>query len=56
MTAKHVTEMNEAERAETLAALKRPKPPEPMPDDRHARDMTAIERIEWLRQYQQRLP
>ena len=56
---KHVKEMNETERAEALAALKREQPlVEPPPADpdapKQARDMTDQERAEWLREHKRR--
>jgi ribosomal protein L29 len=43
---KKARDMNDAERAATLAAIKRGPPPPPVtiPDQRHARDMTPEER------------
>jgi hypothetical protein len=46
---KHVSEMNETERA-ALAAIKRGPKPEPMPSDRHARDLSKAERDAWVRE------
>jgi ribosomal protein L29 len=54
-TTKHVREMDETEKAETLARLKRGPAPEPMAVDRLARDMSSEERAEWLREYKRRL-
>jgi hypothetical protein len=53
MKMKHVREMTEAEKAEALAALKRPKA-EPMPIDKTAKEMTPAEREAWLREHARR--
>jgi hypothetical protein len=54
---KKARDMDEAERAATLAALKRgPKPdPVPLPDgQKRAADMTERERQEWLAEHKRR--
>jgi ribosomal protein L29 len=50
MTTKHVREMSETERAETLAELRRGPKSEPMPIDKTAKEMTPAEREEFLRE------
>jgi ribosomal protein L29 len=52
---KHRTEMTPEEAAAALAELRRGPKPEPMRTDRRARDMSAEERIEWLREYKRKL-
>ena len=48
---KHVREMTDAEMDEALRVLKRGPPPEPMPTDKLARDMSEAERQEWLKEH-----
>jgi hypothetical protein len=51
---KHVREMSETERAAELEKLKRGPPPEPMPTDLTAKEMTEAQRKEWLREHSRR--
>jgi len=54
---KKARDMDEAERAATLAAIKRGPPPQPVTpvdDQKRARDMTERERQEWLREHKRR--
>jgi hypothetical protein len=55
--AKHCREMSEPEKAEALAAILRPKKPEPVPmpaGKTTAKDLTAAERQQYLTEHQRR--
>ena len=53
---KKARDMDEAERAATLAAIKRGPKPDPMTlPEKHARDMSEKERAEWLANFKRRL-
>ena len=52
---KRARDMDDAERAATLAAIKRGPKPDPVPlPEKHARELTESERSEWLRKHKRR--
>jgi hypothetical protein len=52
---KKARDMNEAERAATMAAIKRGPPPQPVTlPEKHARDLSEKERSEWLSEHRRR--
>jgi len=51
---KKAKDMTEAERASTLAALKRRPKPDPMPIDKTAKEMTPAEQAAFLKELKKR--
>jgi hypothetical protein len=52
---KKARDMDDAERAATLAAIKRGPKPDPVPlPEKHARDLSEKERSEWLSEHRRR--
>jgi len=51
---KHARDMSDAERAATLAAIKRGPKPEPMPIDKTAKEMTPAEQAAFLKELKKR--
>jgi hypothetical protein len=52
---KKARDMDEAERAATLAAIKRGPPPPPVTlPEKHARDMSDAEKSEWLAEHRRK--
>jgi len=51
---KHARDMDEAERAATLAAIKLGPKPEPMPIDKMAKEMTAAEQASFIKELKKR--
>jgi hypothetical protein len=54
MTEKHARDMSEAERAESLAAIKRGPPPVPVETTKRASEMTEVERQQYLAEHRRR--